>query len=147
MRTASVSSDDLFAPPMLQLVDDVQGGARYWPGVVDAATAKCWFEVLAKDADWRHLRRPMYDRVVDVPRLLANYPVDALPDHLPLADRLARVREHVPAPFSSIGMNFYRDGRDSVAMHGDKLHSLRDGHPIALVSLGAPRRMLIRAVA
>jgi alkylated DNA repair dioxygenase AlkB len=147
MRTASVSRDDLFAPPMLQLVDDAQGGARYWPGFVDADTARHWFEVLSAQADWRHLRRPMYDRVVDVPRLLANYAVDALPADLPLADMLARVRERVPAPFSSIGMNFYRDGQDSVAMHGDKLHSLRDGHPIALVSLGVPRRMLIRAVA
>ncbi|WP_202845572.1 alpha-ketoglutarate-dependent dioxygenase AlkB [Luteimonas saliphila] len=146
-RTASVSLDDLFAPAMLQLVEDAQGGARYWPGFVEAATARHWFETLAAQADWRSLRRPMYDRVVDVPRLLANYRVDALPDHLPLADMLARVRRCVPAPFTSIGMNLYRDGNDSVAMHGDKLHSLRDGHPIALVSLGAPRRMLIRACA
>jgi alkylated DNA repair dioxygenase AlkB len=147
MRTATVSRDDLFAPAMLQLVDDAQGGARYWPDFIDPATARTWFELLQARADWRHLRRPMYDRVVDVPRLLANYAVDALPGDLPLADLLARVRARVPAPFSSIGMNFYRDGRDSVAMHGDKLHTLRDGHPIALVSLGAPRRMLIRAVA
>ncbi|HRN62116.1 MAG TPA: alpha-ketoglutarate-dependent dioxygenase AlkB [Luteimonas sp.] len=147
MRTASLAADDLFAPQMLQLVDDAQGGARYWPGFIDPDTARRWFDVLVAHADWRHLSRPMYDRVVDVPRLLANYPVDALPEDLPLSDMLARVRELVPAPFTSIGMNFYRDGRDSVAMHGDKLHTLRDGHPIALVSLGAPRRMLIRACA
>ena len=42
-------------------------------------------------------------------------------------------------------MNLYRNGNDSVAMHGDKLHTLAAGHPITLVSLGAPRRMLIRA--
>ena len=147
MRIATVSADDLFAPPMLQLVEDPQGGARYWPRIVDADTAARWFEALVAGADWRHLRREMYDRVVDVPRLLANYPVDALPDGLPLADMLARVRERVPAPFSSVGMNLYRDGADSVAMHGDKLHTLVDGHPVAIVSLGAPRRMLIRACA
>ena len=146
LRTASLAGD-LFAPSMLQLVDDAQGGARYWPGVVDPDTAQCWFDSLAADAGWRHLRRPMYDRMVDVPRLLASYPVDELPPDLPLADMLARVQRHVPAPFTSIGMNFYRDGHDSVAMHGDKLHLLGDGHPIAILSLGAPRRMLIRAVA
>jgi len=147
MRTASIARDDLFAPAVLPLVEDGQGGARYWPGFVDPATAQRWFDALVSRADWQHARRPMYDRIVDVPRLLAGYATDALPADLPLADMLARVRARVPAPFNAIGMNFYRDGRDSVAMHGDKLHSLREGHPIALVSLGAPRRMLIRSAA
>jgi alkylated DNA repair dioxygenase AlkB len=44
-------------------------------------------------------------------------------------------------------MNLYRDGRDSIAMHNDELHTLVTGHPIALSSLGTPRRMLIRATA
>ena len=145
LRTASLAGD-LFAPAMLQLVDDAQGGARYWPGVVDPDTARRWFEQLVARADWRHLRRPMYDRVVDVPRLLASHVVDALPPDLPLADMLDCVRRHVPAPFTSIGMNFYRDGHDSVAMHGDKLHLLGEGHPVVVFSLGAPRRMLIRSV-
>lgn len=146
LRTVSLGGD-LFAPSMLQLVDDAQGGARYWPDIVDPDTAQRWFEQLVDGAQWRHLRRPMYDRMVDVPRLLASYAADELPDELPLADMLARVRQRVPAPFTSIGMNFYRDGHDSVAMHGDKLHLLGDGHPIAILSLGAPRRMLIRAAA
>jgi alkylated DNA repair dioxygenase AlkB len=46
-----------------------------------------------------------------------------------------------------VGLNLYRDGSDSVAMHNDKLHTLVSGNPIALVSLGHPRRMLIRAKA
>lgn len=146
LRTAAVGGGDLFAPSMLQLVDDAQGGARYWPDVVDPGTARQWFDVLAERADWRSLRRPMYDRIVDVPRLLATYATGALPATLPLADMLACVRAHVPAPFNSIGMNFYRDGNDSVAMHGDKLHGLRNGHPIVVLSLGAPRRMLIRSL-
>jgi alkylated DNA repair dioxygenase AlkB len=44
-------------------------------------------------------------------------------------------------------MNFYRDGNDSVAMHSDKPHILSAPHPIALVSLGESRRMLIRTKA
>ena len=144
-RTASLA-DDLFAPSMLQLVDDAQGGARYWPDVADPATAQRWFAQLVDGADWRHLRRPMYDRMVDVPRLLASHAVDDLPADLPLAEMLDCVRQRVPAPFTSIGMNFYRDGHDSVAMHGDKLNLLGDGHPIAILSLGAPRRMHIREV-
>jgi len=54
------------------------------------------------------------------------------------------VQATAPAPYSRVGMNLYRDGNDSVAMHSDKLHILREGHPITLVSLGAPRKMLIK---
>ena len=55
------------------------------------------------------------------------------------------MRDLAAVPFDSVGLNLYRDGHDSVAMHGDKLHTVAAGHPITLVSLGAPRRMLIRA--
>ena len=145
MHALSLRPDDLFAPAMVQLVDDAEGGIRYWPDAIDAATARHWFDLLQAGAAWTHLQRPMYDRIVDVPRLLANYAVEALPADLPLASLLACVQARAPAPYSRIGMNLYRDGQDSVAMHGDKLHTVAAGHPITLVSLGAPRRMLIRA--
>lgn len=148
-------SGDLFAPvcsgaqsraPIEQvLVEDGQGGIRYWPDAVDADTARRWFETLRGHADWESMHRPMYDRIVAVPRLLAAYPVDAFPDALPLRAILERVQALAPAPYTSAGLNLYRDGDDSVAMHGDKLHSLAEDHPVTLVSLGAPRRMLIRA--
>jgi alkylated DNA repair dioxygenase AlkB len=142
---ALVSPMDLFATPVVQLVDDAQGGIRYWPGFAGASLAADWFHALQAKATWAHLQRPMYDRVVDVPRLLATYRIDALPPGLPLADMLSRVKDHVPAPYSNVGLNLYRDGNDSVAMHGDKLHTLKTGHPITIVSLGESRRMLIRA--
>ena len=145
MLALTALTDDLFAPAMHQLVDDGQGGIRYWSAAIDPDTARRWFDVLREGAAWTHLQRPMYDRIVDVPRLLANYAVDRLPADLPLAGLLACVQARAPAPYSRVGLNLYRDGHDSVAMHGDKLHTLADGHPITLVSLGAPRRMLIRA--
>ncbi|MBF6022585.1 alpha-ketoglutarate-dependent dioxygenase AlkB [Lysobacter niastensis] len=145
MHALPALTDDLFAPDCVTLVDDAEGGVRYWPRFVDNYTARAWFDALHAGAAWTHLQRPMYDRIVDVPRLLANYATDALPADLPLADILQRVRECVPAPYNRIGMNLYRDGADSVAMHHDKLHTLQRGHPITLVSLGAPRRMLVRA--
>lgn len=146
---AACETGDLFASARGEgprvLVEDAQGGIRYWPDAVDAATTQAWFEALRDGAAWETMQRPMYDRVVDVPRLLAAYPVEAFPDALPLRAMLVRVQALAPAPYTSAGLNLYRDGRDSVAMHGDKLHSLAEGHPITLVSLGAPRRMLIRA--
>lgn len=130
-----------------RLVDDAEGGIRYWPQVVEAATARAWFEALRSRAHWQAQQRPMYDRVVAVPRLLASYRLDQLPPDLPLQAMLACVLDKVPAPYNAAGLNLYRDGRDSVAMHHDKLHTLVPGQPIALLSLGAPRRMNIRAKA
>jgi alkylated DNA repair dioxygenase AlkB len=89
----------------------------------------------------------MYDRVVDVPRRLASYAIRRWPSGLPLAEILDVVQRLVPAPYSAVGLNLYRDGRDSVAMHNDKLHQIARGQPITLLSLGHPRRMLVRAKA
>ncbi|MCD9028486.1 alpha-ketoglutarate-dependent dioxygenase AlkB [Luteimonas sp. BDR2-5] len=139
---------DLFsAATVRQLAEDAEGGIRYWPDVVDAATADGWFRLLRASVQWEAQQRPMYDRVVAVPRLLASYRLDALPPELPLDAMLAAVQGLAPAPYNTAGLNLYRDGRDSVAMHHDKLHTLVPGHPIALLSLGAPRRMNIRAKA
>jgi alkylated DNA repair dioxygenase AlkB len=136
---------DLFDTDCLQLLDDPEGGVRYRPALLSADAADRCFADLIAGADWQAQRRPMYDRIVDVPRLLASYRAAALPGDLPLADLLARVQAAAPAPYNAIGLNLYRDGRDSVAMHGDKLHTLVPGHRIALVSLGDTRRMQIRA--
>lgn len=147
LRRKPAAGMDLFASPStpVQMLDDVEGGIRYWPDFAAARDADAWFAALRDGADWAAQRRPMYDRVVDVPRLLAAYRVDALPDALPLAAILAQVMRAVPAPYNAIGLNLYRDGRDSVAMHNDKLHTIVPAAPIALLSLGAPRRMLVRA--
>jgi alkylated DNA repair dioxygenase AlkB len=88
----------------------------------------------------------MYDREVDVPRLMASARVD---DRLvaPLAEVVPVVEDIVGVRFTGIGMNLYRDGRDSVAPHNDRLPEIVPGYPIALLSLGATRRMTIRSKA
>jgi alkylated DNA repair dioxygenase AlkB len=148
-RRGPANSMDLFESPMTRLLDDAEGGIRYWPSFVDADTADAWFLALRDGANWKSQRRMMYDREVDVPRLTASYWFDELqPDSpLPFADMLARVQALAPAPYTAVGMNLYRDGRDSVAMHHDKLRILVPGYPLALVSLGDARRMRIRAQA
>lgn len=127
-----------------QLFDDPGGGVRYRPGVVEPVTADAWFESLREGIDWKAQRRMMYERIVDVPRLVASWWLadPALPVALDAARRA--VRDMVDAPFNAVGLNLYRDGDDSVAPHGDKLHMLVPGHPVVLLSLGATRRMSIR---
>ena len=81
-------------------------------------------------------------------RLSATLSALADPTRRAILARLAngeRSVNEIAAPFNSIGLNFYRDGNDSVAPHNDRLHELVEGEPIALVSLGDTRRMLIRS--
>ena len=140
-----MSQVDLFAAEPRVLAEDGEGGIRYWPRFVGAANAERWFEQLRDTVEWTSYSRPMYDRVVDVPRLVSGYPLDGSKD-LPAALQQAAlaVSEGLGVAFTHVGMNFYRDGRDSVAPHNDKLKSLEPGYPIALLSLGATRRMDIR---
>ncbi|WP_040525228.1 alpha-ketoglutarate-dependent dioxygenase AlkB [Gordonia effusa] len=107
------------------------------------------FEKLRTSVPWRAERRQMYDRVVDVPRLVSNYD-----DTMPLPDPvlpLARTalsdhyRPELPQGFATAGMCFYRDGNDSVAWHGDKIgHSATRDTLIAIVSVGTARPLLLR---
>ena len=107
------------------------------------------FERLAATVPWRAERRPMYDRVVDVPRLLCFYGEDdELPD--PVLDRARRtLSEHygpeLGEPFATAGLCLYRDGRDSVAWHGDRIGRGRtEDTMVAILSLGAPRPLMLR---
>lgn len=127
------------------LLDDASGRVAYTPEVVPPATAQAWFGQLFEGIAWRGGRRMMYEREVDVPRLRAHFDLDdpALP--APLAEALAAVRAVFDAPFTSVGLNLYRDEHDSVAPHNDKLEDLVRDQPIALLSLGATREMVIRA--
>jgi alkylated DNA repair dioxygenase AlkB len=127
------------------LVEDAEGGVVYQPRLIDDARAQRWFERLRDEVPWQAQRRPMYDRVVDVPRLTAGFRLDSAQLPEPLREAAAVLQRRTGVPFNAVGLNFYRDGRDSVAPHNDKLHILVPRHPIALISLGAVRRMTIRA--
>jgi alkylated DNA repair dioxygenase AlkB len=139
----------LFDSGQTVLVDDERGRITYQPNFVEAATAAAWFAELREQAVWRSERRMMYEREVDVPRLMAHYRLDPASPSVPAAigDAAHRVIDALGVPFNSVGLNLYRDGRDSVAPHNDHLYEIRKGFPIALVSLGATRRMTIRTKA
>ncbi len=91
----------------------------------------------------------MYDRVVDVPRLVHTYAVgEALPHPVLTEAREALSAHYLPElgePFVTAGCCYYRDGRDSVAWHGDTIGRGRTQDTmVAIVSLGDPRRLALR---
>ena len=136
----------LFGDASRTLVDDAGGSIRYVASVVEAPTAWAWFETLRQRIAWRAERRQMYDREVDVPRLVAGFRLGEADVPRELEDAAGRASEATGGvAFNSVGLNFYRDGRDSVAPHNDHLYEIVAGFPIALLSLGATRRMTIRS--
>jgi alkylated DNA repair dioxygenase AlkB len=139
----------LFESAETLLVDDDRGRISYTPRFVDAETAAAWFTEVRAGVSWRAERRMMYDREVDVPRLVGHFRLDPPPASTPgaILDAARLVTGKLAVPFNSVGLNLYRDGHDSVAPHNDHLNEIRKGFPIALVSLGATRRMTVRAKA
>ncbi len=114
------------------------------------AGADSLFNELLGAVSWRSERRPMYDRLVDVPRLIAFYgegdPLPAVALNQAKLALLDHYRGEVGARFSTTGLCLYRDGRDSVAWHSDTIGRETEGDAIvAIVSLGSPRRLLLRA--
>ena len=91
----------------------------------------------------------MYDRVLDVPRLLAYYPEGATLPH-PMVEECRRLlskhyAQELGEPFATAGLCLYRDGKDSVAWHGDRSgRSWDEDTMIAIVSLGSARDLALR---
>jgi len=107
------------------------------------------FGRLVEEVPWKAERRRMYDRTVDVPRLLCFYGEDAaLPD--PALDACrdalnAHYQAELGERFTTAGLCFYRDGRDSVALHGDTIgRGSSEDTMVAIVSLGTARPLLLR---
>jgi alkylated DNA repair dioxygenase AlkB len=135
---------DLFDPTPVQIVGADEDGIRYLPACIDHDLAQRWFDLLLENAGWGAYRRMMYEREVAVPRLVAGYAADDASLPAPLADAFILVKSLIDAPFNHVGLNLYRDEKDSVAPHGDKVDKLVAGQPIAILSLGETRRMSIR---
>ena len=94
--------------------------------------------------EWRQGRRWMYERMVDDPRLSRWYAPDEAPPDAVMAEIGLVLAARYGVPFGGVGVNYYRDGRDSVAFHRDReLRRLDDGL-VAIVTLGARRPFLVR---
>lgn len=137
---------------------DLEGSVRHHP-----LTAGAWvdhrptwldgsqvvFDNLVTGVPWRSERRQMYDRVVDVPRLVRFYAEnEPLPDPALVDAREALSTyyfDRLGEPFATSGLCFYRDGSDSVAWHGDDTgRSRTEDTMVAILSLGAARSLLLR---
>jgi alkylated DNA repair dioxygenase AlkB len=101
------------------------------------------FDEVAETAPWTESERPMYDRIVAVPRLHTGA------WHQPpaiLRELAGALSDRYGLDIGSISANLYRDGHDSVAWHGDRIGRRRSSTVVAILSLGSSRRFLLRPV-
>lgn len=107
-------------------------------------------DALLSTVPWRAERRQMYDRVVDVPRLVSFHDLTLEDPPHPALTRLRRRLNDIYAgelgePFTTVGLCCYRNGSDSVAWHGDTIgRSSSEDTMVAIVSLGATRTFALR---
>ncbi len=137
--------------PLDDTVERVELGRGAWVDVRRGwvAGSDALFDALVTDVPWHAERREMYERDVAVPRLLCFYGEDAELPHPALVtarDALsAHYGDELGEPLRTAGLCLYRDGRDSVAWHGDTIgRSRTQDTMVAILSLGAPRTMALR---
>lgn len=113
--------------------------APYWLAGADAL-----FRTLVDELDWRQGRRRMYERELDDPRLTTSLDVDGMARYPVVGEITAFLAERYGGRFESCWLNLYRDGRDSVAWHGDRVARDRLTALVAIVSVGERRPFRLR---
>jgi alkylated DNA repair dioxygenase AlkB len=140
------------APPSFDasfsMLNRVQLDERSWadhaPGWVRGSDRL--FALVLSSQDWSVRTRWMYDHRVEEPRLTAHWNLESGEPLEPAI--LEQIRIALSARygmrFDSVGFNLYRDGRDSVAWHADRIERQIVDPVVVLLSLGEPRRFLMR---
>ena len=141
-------------PTLLELAGKVQRTALTAGAWIDRLPgwlvgSDALLDHLLAHVPWRAERRQMYDRAVDVPRLLSWYGDEDVLPHDVLAQAKVALSRYYQAElgesFRTAGLCLYRDGHDSVAWHGDTIG--RGSHidtMVAILSVGSERPLLLR---
>ena len=129
-------------------LERIQLDERSWvdhaPGWLSSADKL--FHDIVESRDWSQRSRHMYDREVLEPRLTSPWFLDSGEPLEPvIVEEMRQVlSERYELEFDSVGFNLYRDGQDSVAWHGDRIRKEIEQPIVVLVSIGEPRRFLLR---
>src|SRR3954451_25485448 len=142
-EAAEPAIDSTFAS--LARVDlDPESWVDYAPGWVTGAGEL--FAELLGSTSWGQRTRTMFDKRVIEPRLTSSWRAASGKPLAPpvLEDMRRTLSQRYDVVLDSMGMNLYRGGRDSVAWHGDRIAREIERPIVALVSLGHPRKFLLR---
>lgn len=142
--------DDAAAEPQLDISAFSRGSEQrldqhswitYVPGLL--AGHQHLMEQLATVATWERRQRWMFNRMVDEPRLTAEYNELASAPAF-LAHIAKALSMQLGIAYDGIWLNWYRDHRDGTGWHADRPANKPQTAIVPVLSLGAPRRFLIR---
>jgi alkylated DNA repair dioxygenase AlkB len=121
---------------------DERSWVDYCPGWLAGSDAV--FDLLASTARWQQRTVKMWDNVLPEPRLTAGWSTDSASAPPLLRQMCELLSTRYGVGFDSVWVNLYRDGRDSVAWHGDRNRRVMERPMVATVSLGARRKFQLR---
>ena len=103
------------------------------------------FAALAEHAPWSQRQRVMWGNKVPEPRLTSGWAEAKIKSIAPvLVEARSALSRHYSVDFNSGWLNLYRDGRDSVAWHRDRIKPTNPHPVVGILSLGSQRRFLVR---
>ena len=140
---SAASQTELFAlPAPARIALDRTSWVETLPGwLADAAEV---FAHVRTGAPWEQRERRMFERMVVEPRLTAEAPSLAEAPHPSLATAADALSARYGVRYDHLWLNYYRDGRDSTAWHGDRIACVRSACIVPVLTLGATRRFLLR---
>ncbi len=142
-RSNPVRGSPAWHEPTLERGRGSMWGGPGWPGQTPSSTACCtrWNGALSDVPCMTGLSTCLVCCTSTTrERLLPDPGLDLIKEAL-----TDQYRHDPVGPFCTAGLCLYRDGRDSVAWHGDRIgRGSTDDTLVAIVSLGSPRRMLLR---
>ncbi len=99
---------------------------------------------LQRALPWRQGTRVMWGQIVAEPRLTVGCAVShrRVPESVRAISR--SLSDDFGEPLTMLWANWYRDGNDAVAWHGDRVARWSVDPTVAIVSLGGPRRFVIK---
>lgn len=122
---------------------DAHSWVEHVPGWLHGADADELFTDLLAGADWQQRSRWMYGTEREEPRLTAEHPdLAGAPEALTAMART--LTAHYGVAYDRLWINLYRTHRDSTGWHGDGASARRRECIVPVLSLGSPRRFLVR---
>lgn len=118
---------------------DAESWLDYAPGWLSGDATL--YATLAEAVEWQQPEVRMYEKMVRTPRLVAQ--VEAT-RHPVLGEMIEMLSDRYRIRMDRVSAGWYRTGADSVAWHGDRIARELPHSIVATISLGGPRRFLIR---
>lgn len=117
---------------------------QLWEQFFDKKDADRFFDTFLHTTPWKQRERKIYEKIIPDPRLTAWYGPSGLPFTAELLAIKRKIEEESHVVFDSVLLNLYRNGKDSVSWHSDKLTTNGKHTAIASVTFGETRPFKVR---